>query len=340
MKIPFGHLPDGREAFLYTITAGSLTAKISDLGATLVQLWVPDPSGNLADVVLGYDCAEDYIRDVGGFFGATVGRNANRMKNAAFVLGSRTYALTPNDNGCNNLHSGPDFYKSRLWKVESHTEQSIRLSLRSPDGDQGFPGKAEIHVTYRLTGDGALHIAYDAVSDKDTVFNFTNHSFFNLAGHEHGEKAMEQVLSMPARVFTVSDEKYIPTGEVREVAGTPLDFRVPKPLARDIDADYAPLKLQHGYDHNFEVFSNPCAILSDPGSGRTMAVSTDCCGIQLYSGNFLSGEVGKGGARYPFRSGVCLETQFWPDAVNRPQWRQPITAAGVPYHSETCYRFG
>lgn len=336
MKESFGTLPSGEIAYLYTISCGRLTAAVTDYGAALVRLLVPDREGVLADVVLGYDSAEGY-RTGGSYLGATVGRNANRLKNACFVLNRKTYALTPNENG-NNLHSGPDTYHTRLWKVVSHAADAITLELNSPDGDQGFPGNAVIHVTYALDHSGSLHILYDAVSDKDTVFNLTNHSYFNLAGHDRTEAAMDQLLTLPARYFCPDDAENIPTGELRSVAGTPMDFRAPKPLGQDIGADYEPLKLQGGYDHNFEIWCNPCAILADPVSGRSMAVYTDCPGIQVYSGNFLK-ESGKGGVYYGSRTGIALETQFAPDALHHPDWPQPVTKAGEHYRSETVYRF-
>lgn len=339
MKQLFGTLPDGKEAYLYTITSGNLTAVISDFGATLVKLLVPDGNGILADVVLGFDTPQEYAAS-DTFFGAVVGRNANRMKGARFTLGGREYSLRANDNGCNNLHSGPDFFKDRLWLVDEVDESSIRLRLTSPDGDQGFPGKATICVTYRLEQGNCLRISYDAVSDKDTVFNFTNHSYFNLAGHNHPEKAMEQVLTMPARRYTFSDAQCVPTGELRSVENTPMDFRTPQVIGSRLDQQFDSLLLQGGYDHNFEVFTAPCAILSDPSSGRSMAVTTDCPGVQLYTANFLGDVAGKDGARYCYRGGVCLETQFYPDSVNHPEWRQPFTPAREHYHSETSYRFG
>jgi aldose 1-epimerase len=172
------------------------------------------------------------------------------------------------------------------------------------------------------------------------VFNFTNHSYFNLAGHDKPEKAMEQILTMPARFYTEADKLSITTGETRDVDGTAMDFRTPKAIGRDIDKDEACLRLQGGYDHNFEVYTNPCAILSDPFSGRTMAVVTDRPGVQLYSGNYLIGEKGKGGVSYCRRGGICLETQFYPNAVNYPHWPQPVVKAGEQYKSETCYIFG
>lgn len=336
MKRSFGTLPGGQKTFLYTISRGGLTARITDFGAALVSLEVPDKNGNTADVVLGYDDCTGYLRDT-CFLGSVVGRNANRIKGARFILNGREFRLASNE-GTNNLHSGPEYYHIRMWNVVEHTPESITLELISPDGDQGFPGKAQIRVTYFLDFLGGLHIVYDGICDKDTVFNLTNHSYFNLAGQEKTEKAMEQILSLPARVFTVADNESVPTGEVRSVANTPMDFRKPKAIGRDIGEDYEPLNLQSGYDHNFEVFCNPCAQLADKESGRMMAVYTDLPGIQFYAGNFLK-ETGKGGVRYGKRSGIALETQFWPDSIHHPQWAQPVTKAGERYHTETVYRF-
>ena len=336
-KKPFGTLPTGEQATLYTISCGKLEAHITDFGATLVRLYVPDREGVCSDVVLGFDDASGYLGST-TYFGATVGRNANRVRDGRFVLNGKQVQLGRNDNG-NNLHSGPDSYAFRLWKLEDYTENKIRFSMASPDGDQGFPGKAELHVTYTLEEPQTLSIKYDGICDKDTVLNPTNHTYFNLAGHEKPQCAMEQTLCMPARFFTVADSESIPTGELRDVAGTPMDFREPKPLGRDLEQDYECLQLQGGYDHNFEVFCNPCAILSDPVSGRSVAVVTDRPGIQLYSGNFLVGEIGKDGVSYCYRGGVALETQFYPDSVNHPEWPQPFVNAGEHYHSETKYIF-
>ena len=336
MKKTFGILPTGEEAFLYTISCGKLTATITNYGATLVNLYAPDVQGNVADVVLGCDDVNGY-REGTCFLGCVVGRNANRIGNSTFPLGEMTIRMKANE-GCNNLHSGPDFFHTRLWTVLYHTQNTIALELVSPAGDQGFPGKATIRVTYRLDGARCLHIIYDAVADRDTVFNLTNHSYFNLAGHEKTDAAMDQILTIPGRVFLPDDAENIPTGEIRKVDGTPMDFRTPKPIGRDIDADYEPLKLQGGYDHNWEAFCNPCAQLKDPVSGRAMSVYTDCPGVQFYAGNFLK-DTGKGGVYYGKRSGVALETQYWPDALHHPDWAQPITKAGEKYHSETVYRF-
>ena len=329
MKTDFGMLPNGEKVSLYTIANGSITAKITDVGATLVSLLVPDKKGKTADVVLGYDDGRSYVeRDE--FFGATVGRYANRIKRGTFAIGQTQVTMDIN-NGKNNLHSGKAYFKDRLWTVEDHTESSIRLSLFSPDGDQGFPGNAQIHVTYSLEG-VALKISYDAVSDKDTVFNFTNHSYFNMAGHDHPEMGSKQILSMPARFYVAVDKELIPTGVKQSVEGTAFDFREPKPVGKDLGNGL------RGYDHTFEVFTAPAAILSDPKSGRTMAVITDCPGVQMYSSPGLD-EMGKRGVHYGDGAGVCLETQFYPDSVNHPEWPQPFTKAGERYHSETIYKF-
>ena len=337
MTKSFGTLPNGQQATLYTISCGKITAKVTDFGATLVSVLVPDKNGVVADVVLGYDDANGYrVND--GYLGATVGRNANRIGGSSFPLNGKTIQLPPNEKG-NNLHSGADSFHLRLWKVEFHAENVITFCLESPDGDQGFPGNAVIHVTYELDPMGALHISYDADCDQDTVFNLTNHAYFNLAGHDKPELAMDQILTIPGSIFCPDDDENIPTGEERDVEGTPFDFRQPKPIGRDINADYEPLHLQGGYDHNFEVYTNPAAILTSPDGGRQMVVYTDLPGIQFYSGNYLTERQGKDGVTYKLRGGICLETQHYPNALNHPEWTKPITPKGEHYHSETVYWF-
>lgn len=338
-KRSFGKLAQGGEAFAYTISGGELTAVITNYGATLLKLFVPDKNGAIADVVLGFDDVNMYTTS-GSFFGATVGRHANRIKGGKFTLDGKNYNLPTNDNGLNNHHSGPNFFKDRLWTVESVEKDRICMSIDSPDGDQGFPGNAHIRVTYMLDKANTLHIIYDATCDKDTVFNMTHHSYLNMAGHEKTDKAMDQLLCMSARTYAVAGADNAPTGEMRSVEGTPMDFRTPKPIGRDIDEAYEALVLQNGYDHSFEVFTDPCAILTDPVSGRSVAITTDCPAVHVYSGNFLDPELGKGGIRYCRRAGVAIETQFYPDALNHPEWAQPITKAGERYHSETKYKFG
>lgn len=334
---PFGQLPDGKQAYLYYIRCGSLEAAVTDFGATLVSLWVPDKEGRLADVVLGFDNAADYAAST-AFLGATVGRNANRIAGGTFAINGKTYRLEQNNNG-NNLHSGSASYAFRMWNVAEHTESSIRLTLESPDGDQGFPGNASIQVTYALEAPGTLRIIYEGICDTDTVFNMTNHSYFNLAGHAHPEQAMAQTLSVAADVFVQVDKNAIPTGQLQQVDHSPMDLRKGKVIGSDVDSEYSQLALMAGYDHCYVVSDSPCAVLSDPTSGRTMQVVTDCPGVQVYTANEL-GIAGKAGILYPDRSAVCLETQYYPDAVHHPHWPQPIFKAGEKYLSETKYIFG
>jgi len=336
MCIPFGLTHRGEQAHLYTIKNDKITAKLTDFGATLVQLWVPDKNGTLADVVLGYEEAIGYVTN-DCYFGAIVGRNCNRIKDGRFMIGDKVVQLQTHDNG-NSLHSMPDGFNHRMWQVNEHKESQITFYLHSPDGDQGFPGNADIYVTYTLE-EMTLRISFRAVSDADTVFNFTNHSAFNMAGQENTHLAMKQILTLPGEIFTPADAQSITTGEERPVAGTPMDFRAGKPIGQDIDADYEPLHFQFGYDHNFAVKDNIAAVLYDPTYGRKMTIWTDCPGVHFYSGNYMDNFLGKNGAIYAKRSGLCLETQFYPDAVHKPQWLQPITKANELYRSETKFIF-
>lgn len=336
MKKPFGQLPDGSQVYLYTITDGRIRAAVTDLGATLVNLWVPDKAGSVADVVLGFSDAMGYHTRSNGDFG-TIGRNANRIRGAEFRIGDKLVKLAANDNG-NSLHSKPDGWDQRLWTATSHTRESVTFSLNSPDGDQGFPGNARVQVTFRVAA-ATLSINYEAVSDAPTLFNMTNHTHFNLAGHHQPQLAQAQQLTIPGGIFTPADAMSIPTGEERSAAGTPMDFRTPKPIGQDIDADYEPLKLQRGYDHNYVAAQPVCAVLEDLRSGRKMTMSTTAPGIHFYCGNYTENLLGKEGIVYGMRSGVCLEPQFFPDAVHNPQWAQPIFKAGEPYRMETTFTF-
>ena len=326
----FGKLADGREARLFAIEAGRLRAEVTDYGASLVSLYVDG-----VDVCLGCEDVRGYEKN-GSFLGATVGRNANRMKGASFLLGGERVQLSANE-GCNNLHSGPDSWGWRLWEVTAHTENSLTLAMHSPHGDQGFPGNVEFSVTYAIENDG-LTIRYRGVSDRDTVFNVTNHAYFNLFGQDKPERAMDQELMLPAAYFCPDDAANIPTGEVRSVEGTPFDFRTFKAIGRDIGMDYEPLHLQGGYDHNFVNVQEICAVMRNPENGLTMTVTTDLPGVQVYAGNFLKNH-GKGGVYYGKRSGVALETQFFPDSVNHPEWQQPFVKAGEVWESTTRYAF-
>ena len=336
MTEPFGTLSDGTKVRLYTIKGFGLTAKLCPLGATLVRLYAPDKNGNMDDVVLGYKDAAAYKADWMNI-GATVGRCANRIRGGVFELNGKTYTLAQNNLG-NNLHSGPDFYSHRLWLVENHTQTAITFYLESPDGDQGFPGNAKIRVTYQLEAPGTLSIRYEAVSDKDTIFNLTNHSCFNLRGHQYPETATEQVLMIPSSRFLPCDETFVPTGEIWSVDNTPMDFRTPKPIKRDIDADYAPLINPMGYDHSYPTEGALCAVLSDPVSGRTLRVYTDSPCVHVYSGNYIDID-GKDDVHYCDRAGIALETQFYPDAIHHPQWPQPVVKAGEIWTGKTEFVF-
>ena len=326
----FGKLATGALAQLYTISCGRIRADITNYGASLVSLFVDG-----LDVCLGCDDVRGYERN-GAFLGAVVGRNANRVGGARFLLNGEEIRLPANE-GPNCLHSGPDCWSFRLWEVKAHTDNSLTLTIHSPHGDQGFPGNADVSVTYTIENDG-LTIRYRAVSDRDTAFNLTNHAYFNLFGQDQPQRAMDQELMLPAEFFCPDDAANIPTGELRSVEGTPFDFRSFKPIGRDIGMDYEPLHLQGGYDHNFVNNQPLCAILRNPESGLTMTVTTDLPGVQVYAGNFLD-NTGKGGIRYGKRSGVALETQFYPDSVNHPEWPQPFVKAGEVWESVTRYAF-
>ena len=336
MTEPFGTLPDGNSVFLYTIEGYGLKAMLCPVGATLVRLYVPDRNGTQDDVVLGYQDAAAYQADWMNI-GATVGRCANRIRGGVFELNGKTYTLEQNNLG-NNLHSGPDFYSHRLWAVAQHTRTAITFSLESPDGDQGFPGNATIRATYRLEENQTLSICLEAISDQDTIFNLTNHSCFNLRGHQYPKAALEQILMLPASRFLPCDDVFVPTGEIWDVAGTPMDFRIPKPIGQDICTDYAQLCNPRGYDHSYPIEGGLCAVLSDPVSGRMMEVYTDSPCVHLYSGNYIDID-GKDGVYYCDRAGISLETQFYPDAIHHPYWPQPIAKANTPWQSTTRFVF-
>ena len=345
-KETFGCMQDGREVYKYTLTnKNGVSASFITLGGVWVSMMVPDRDGKLADVVLGYDDLESYRKNP-PHFGAPIGRNANRIGGAVITLGGKDYKLEAN-NGPNNLHSGPDFYHDRLWDcaaLESAEGSRLDFSLESPDGDQGYPGNARITVSYTLKGDNSLELEYRMVSDAETVANFTNHSYFNLAGHDSGD-VMKQEVWLNATKYTPADAVSIPTGEIVPVAGTPMDFTEMKPIGRDIGEDFEALILGKGYDHNW-VLDHPAGELSlaakayDPASGRVMETYTDLPGIQFYTANFLNGELpGKGGATYGPRNAFCFETQYYPDAVHKPQFPSPVLKAGEEYHTVTVYRF-
>lgn len=345
-KEGFGKLADGREPQLYTLTNKcGASAAFTDLGGTWVKMIVPDRDGRPADVLLGYDRAEDYLTN-GGHLGEIVGRNANRIGGASFAINGKRYDLDKNSCGRNNIHSGPDFYRDRIWDVEV-TENSlgvkITFSLESPDGDQGYPGNAKIAVSYMLTEDNSLQIDYRMTADADTIANFTNHAYFNLAGHDAGSIVNHKAW-IDADRFTVTDEDSVPTGELVSVKGTPMDFTSMKVIGQDIDDDYQQIRWAGGFDHNWvlnhadgEMDLSAKAV--DEASGRVMEVYTDLPGVQFYTGNGLKGQKGKGGAVYTSRTGFCFETQLFPDAINKPQFKSSLLKAGEEYLTTTIYHF-
>ena len=341
MKVTdFGATVKGDETKLYTLTnKNGMEIAVSDYGATLVQVIVPDKEGKPCDVVLGYDEAAGY-EEGDLFFGAIVGRSANRIGGASFELNGVTYQLEKNDNG-NNLHSGMDFYNQRMWKVKETADDHITFELDSPDGDQGYPGAVHIEVTYTLTEDNAVKIAYHAVPDADTLINMTNHSYFNMDGHASGD-VLDQEVWIDADAFTRADAESIPTGEITPVEGTPMDFRKEKVVEKEIGANYTPLKLAGGYDHNWVLNGKgfrKAASAESEETGIKMEVYTDLPGIQFYSGNFLAGSKGKEGAVYEKGYGICFETQYFPDAIHKENFESPITKAGEVYDTTTVYKF-
>lgn len=339
----FGVTKDNKEAHLYTISAeNGMEAVVTDYGAILVSLIVPDAEGKKADLVLGYDRLADYEEN-GCFFGATIGRSANRIKGASFTLDGVRYEIPANENG-NNLHTDIDhgFHKV-LWDAEPLGEDAVRFSYVSPDGENGFPGTLKISVTYTLLPDMGVQITYDGVSDKKTLINLTNHSYFNLSGHDAGSIEEEKMM-IHADGFTEILPGAIPTGRILPVEGTPMDFRSPKRIGDEIGADYEQLTLVQGYDHNWVLKKasgglEKAAEVEDDQAGRVMEVWTDLPGVQFYAGNCVTPQTGKGGAHYGRRSALCLETQYFPDSVNVPEFPQPVFDAGERYHTTTIYKF-
>ena len=339
----FGKIDSGELAHLYSIcNKNGAKLSVTDLGATIVGLEVPDKKGKLRDVILGYDNAKEYQSHT-FYFGACIGRNANRINKAVVELNNKNVSLEVNDND-NNLHSGTHGFHNVLWGVCSPEPNSIALTYLSKDGEQDFPGNMETKVTYTLTDDNELIIHYEAVSDKTTVANFTNHSYFNLNGHDSGN-VYDQELMIKAQAYTpVIDAKAIPTGEIQSVDGTPFDFRDYKKIGLDIEADNTQIKYGNGFDHNFALDKNGhemtlAGSARSAESGIQMDVYTDCVGMQFYSGNFIEKHQGKSGAMYDFRNGFCLETQYFPNAVSEPKFESPVINPGEKYDSITKYSF-
>lgn len=332
---------DDRPIQFFTLrNAGGLTAKLTTYGAMLTELHVPGRDGKTADVVLGFDTLEPYLKGH-PFFGNTTGRYANRIAGAQFTLNGATYRLAAN-NGPNHIHGGPQGLDKQNWRAEvNEAANAVTFSHLSPDGHEGYPGNLNLKVTYTLTDKNELRIDYEATTDKDTVLNLTNHSYFNLAGAGSGD-VLGHVLKLHADAYTVPDDALIPTGEIRPVAGTPLDFRTPQPIGARWDQ--LPDKLK-GYDHNFVLNGwapgrlVPAADLYEPKSGRRMKTLTTEPGVQVYTAIHLRGVAGKGGKTYGPSGGVCLETQHFPDSPNRPEFPSTVLRKGDTFRSTTVYAF-
>ncbi|MFD1402480.1 aldose epimerase family protein [Robinsoniella peoriensis] len=341
----FGKTGNGQEAKIVTImNKKGMGIEVTNYGATLVSATVPDEKGHIEDVILGYEDVTDYAAN-GGFFGAVIGRNGNRIGKAKVTINGVDYQMEQNENG-NSLHSGTRGFDKVIWDMELLEEEAtVKFTHHSPDGDEGLPGNFDVTVSYTLTDENEIRIHYTGVSDADTIANMTNHSYFNLAGHDKGT-ILDHTLWMDADAFTVIDEESIPTGELRSVEGTPMDFRKTRRIGDDIDDTYEQIQLAHGYDHNFVLNQNgeeklrKIAKVTDPLTKRTMEVYTDCVGVQFYTGNFIEKtQIGKGGIAYQKRSGLCLETQFFPDAPNHEHFPSSILKAREVYDTTTIYKF-
>ncbi len=338
----FGCTPNGKAPSLYSIrNRNGLTPEVTNFGAIVVNLLVPDKHGEMADVVLGYDSVDGYLTN-SDFFGATIGPSANRIDNAKINIDGVTYSLTAND-GTNNLHSDADSgYHKRLWNAEPK-DNCVIFTLEDADGSMGFPGSKKVRVTYTVTDYNELKIEYSVTSDKPTLINMTNHTYFNLSGHASGSIENHR-LYIDAFHYTPVYERLIPTGDLLPVEGTPFDFRIMKTIGEDINADDIQLKYGQGYDHNFAIDNydgsiKKAAEVDDPASGRKMEVYTDRPGVQFYAGNCIHPHTGKAGAAYGKRSGLCLETQAFPDAVNQPHFQNVIYGPERPYNTTTIYKF-
>jgi len=336
----FGKTVLGKDIKLYTIeNKNGAKAAVTNIGACLVNLVMPDEKGNYDDIVLGFGSGEGYLVN-GSFFGATVGRSANRIANAQFEIDGTVYKLDVNDNA-NNLHSDFDqgFHK-QMWDAEI-AENAVKFSYREEDGKNGFPGNLEISVTYTLTDDNAIEIHYEGISDKKTLINATNHTYFNLGGHKSG-RILDTELKLMCSAYTPVVAGAIPTGEIAPVKGTVMDFTEFKKIGKEIGEDIEQLKLVKGYDHNFVVDNydgNQRLIAVAKAAGRTMEVYSDLPGVQFYAGNCIAFQEGKDGAAYTPRSGFCLETQYFPNSINQEGFLSPVFDAGQKYDTTTVYKF-
>ena len=335
---------DGKKTDLYVLrNANNMEVCVTNFGGRIVSVMVPDKEGIMRDVVLGFDSIQDYIM-IPSDFGASIGRYANRINQGRFMLDSVEYILPRNNYG-HCLHGGPKGFQYQVYDARQIGPQELELTYLAKDGEEGFPGNITCKVLMTLTDDNAIDIRYEAETDKPTIVNMTNHSYFNLNGEGSGD-VLAQEVCIHAKYFTpVKDSQSIPTGEYAPVAGTPMDFNVSKPIGRDIEADFEQLKFTGGYDHNYvtdnyakgNVRSIATAYCRESGIG--MEVSSDCPCVQFYAGNFVKDEKGKNGHVYHERYGFCLETQVEPNAVNVEDFHSPILLPGEEYSSETVYRF-
>lgn len=338
----FGKTVNGEEVYLYTLSnQKGMTVKVMNYGAILVNVCVPDKNGEIKDVVLGYDKLEDYFVN-SCFFGAVIAPNANRIGNASFTLNGRKYQLDVND-GPNNLHSHRELGgHKRVWEAEEG-DHAVTFSVKIQDGEMGFPGNKTLKITYTLTEENELCLEYEGSSDEDTVLNMTNHCYFNLDGHDAGQ-ITSHTMQLFADYYTPADAGSIPTGEIASVEGTPMDFRVPHVIGDRIDADFEQLNFAGGYDHNWVLNGydgkvRKVAVAANASASRVMEVYTDLPGVQFYAGNFIEKEYGKDHAVYGKRSGFCLETQFYPDAPNKPAFPSSVFGPDRPYHTKTIFKF-
>ena len=330
------------------VNRNKIEVRVISLGATLQSVVTPDRSGKFDDIVLGYSEPEKYLTNP-SYFGATVGRFANRIAKGRFTLDGKAYQL-PINNGPNSLHGGTAGFGQAAWtvvKVISGPEASVTLRYVSPDGDQNYPGQVTVTATYSLNESNELTVDYRATTDSPTIVNISNHAYWNLAGEASGQSILDQFLTIPAEAYTPVDETQIPTGELRPVAGTPFDFRKPKPIGRDIrDGQDAQLLVGKGYDHNWVIGRGPAAAprlvarVEDPATGRVMEILSNQPGLQFYSGNFLDGSfTGKHGHIYRQGDGLALEPQLFPDTPNRPEFGSARLDPGQTYENHIIYRF-
>lgn len=338
----FGVTKDGTVIHSFTLSnANGMQAVVMEYGATLQTLLVPDADNVLRDVVLGFRNFETYETKNNGYMGTIIGRCGNRIGRGEFTLGEQRVILQKNDKG-NTLHSGFDGYNRRFWRGEVTGENEVTFFLHSPDGDQGFPGNLDVTVTYRLTEENALTLSYRGTTDADTVVNMTNHSYFNLEGQE-SMSVLEHQVWMDADAFTPTDADLIPTGEIRPVEGTPMDFRKFHKIGERINAEYEPLKLAGGYDHNYVLNrkrDTPSAKMYSEESGILMEVYTDLPGVQFYTGNFIEQEGNEKNYRgHVVRNAACFETQFFPDAVHHDNFPSVVVKKGETFKTETTYLF-